>query len=286
MNISGKYIYYLDISSYSINDENIIQILGNDFFIKNLNICEINETIIINNNSDIDKIENYPKSFHIKYKMNPKRYYFEILIKKRKENQKYFTLLIEPKLIENNTETEIIVSKKFPQITIQKSEISNGKYFTKTHEMHSKIETFIKYNISNISLENHNLILFVLDKGVSSFYINNLANLDKRTQLYIIPKNSTKEKNQIIYLSLLGQANKTTFQIMLDDEHDLSYIYSSSRNITNFYLERINCTKDFYIFESYFDSQDKMQKEIFYLDINPIYGIMTYIISIIFLVIF
>ena len=59
---------------------------------------------------------------------------------------------------------------------------------------------------------------------------------------------------------------------MLDNEHDLSYIYSSSRNITNFYLERINCTKDFYIFESYFDSQDKMQKEIFYLDINPIYG--------------
>ena len=69
-------------------------------------------------------------------------------------------MLIEPKLIENNTETEIIISKKFPQITIQKSEISNGKYFTKTHEMHSKIETFIKYNISNISLENHNLILF------------------------------------------------------------------------------------------------------------------------------
>ena len=272
LNISGKYIYYLDISSYSINDENIIQILGSDFFIKNLNICEINETIIINNNSDIDIIENYPKSFHIKYKMNPKRYYFEILIKKRKENQKYFTLLIEPKLIENNTETEIIVSKKFPQITIRKSEISNGKYFTKTHEMHSKIETFIKYNISNISLENHNLILFVLDKGVSSFYINNLTNLDKRTKLYIFPKNSTKEKNHIIYLSLLGHVNKTTFQIMLDNEHDLSYIYSSSRNITNFYLERINCTKDFYIFESYFDSQDKMQKEIFYLDINPIYG--------------
>ena len=137
--------------------------------------------------------------------------------------------------------------------------------------MHTKIEKFIKYNISDISLENHNLILYVFDQGVSSFYINNLTSYDKRTQLFIFEKNSIQEKNIIVYLSLLGQADKTTLQIMLDD-HDISYIYSSNRKSTDYYIERINCTKDLYIFESYFDVQEKINKENLYLDINPIYG--------------
>ena len=271
-NISEKYIYYLDIENYTLNDENVIQLLCYDHnLIYNLNIFEINETII-NNYSDIDIIETYPKTF-IKYKLNPRRYYYEVLIKKRIEKQKYFTLLIEPNITKNSTiELEIITSKKIPQITIEKSEISNGKYFTNILEMNSKIETFIKYNISNISLENHNLILFVRDPGVSTFYLDTLKTVDKRTQLYIFQKNAIKEKNHIIYLSLLGHVNKTTFQIMLDNEHDLSYTYSHSRNNTNFYIERINCTKDFYIFESYYDYKDIIKKETFYLDINAIYG--------------
>ena len=271
-NIKEKYIYYLDIDNYSLEDENVIQILRNDFYyINNLNICEIDESIIYDNNSDIDILETIPKAFHIKYKLKPKRYYYEILIKKREENQKYFVLLIEPNITKNNSEFEISVSSKIPQINLQKSDIADGKYFTQENEMHTKIEKFIKYNISDISLENHNLILYVFDQGVSSFYINNLTSYDKRTQLFIFEKKSTQEKNIIVYLSILGQADKTKLQIMLDD-HDISYIYSSNRKITDYYIERINCTKDLYIFESYFDVQEKINKENLYLDVNPIYG--------------
>ena len=66
-NIKEKYIYYLDIDNYNLEDENVIQILRNDYYyVNNLTISEIDESIIYDNNSDIDIIETIPKVFHIK----------------------------------------------------------------------------------------------------------------------------------------------------------------------------------------------------------------------------
>ena len=271
--IDKIYIYYLDVDNYELDDENIIQIIHEDFsLLKNLSIYELNENIIIDNNSDINEVKENIVMKNIKFRLKPKRYYYEILIKKRNKNQKYFVLLIEPNLINNNTVFELTVSSKIPKINIQSSDISEGKFFSQIYEMHARIEKFIKFNISNISLENNNLILLVLDQGVSSFYFNNLKGINKRTtSLHIFEKNSTQENNFIIYLSLLGQANKTTFQIKLDD-HDIIYTYSNSRKEVSYYIERLNCTKDIYIFETYFDVNDNVISEIFYTDTIPIYG--------------
>ena len=271
--IDKNYIYYLEVDNYELDDENIIQIINEDSSIlNNLTIFELNETFIIDNNSDINEAKENIVKKNIKFRLKPKRYYYEILIKKRNRNQKYFVLLIEPNLIDNNTYFELTVSSKIPKINMQASDISEGKFFSQAYEMHARIEKFIKFNISNISLENHNLILFVLDQGVSSFYFNNLSGINKRTtSLYIYEKNSTQENNFIIYLSLLGQANKTKFQIKLDD-YDIIYTYSNSRKDIGYYIEKLNCTKDFYIFESYFDVNDIVINEIFYTDTIPIYG--------------
>ena len=113
--------------------------------------------------------------------------------------------------------------------------------------MDPKIEQFIKFNITNISLENHNLVLYINEQGVSSFYLGDLnGNKRRMTSLFIYEKKSTKENNFVIYLSLLGQANEAKLQIMLDD-HDLIYTYSSSRRFLNHYIEKLNCTNDFFI---------------------------------------
>ena len=67
-NIKEKYIYYLDIDNYNLEDENVIQILRNDYYyVNNLTISEIDESIIYDNNSDIDIIETIPKVFHINF---------------------------------------------------------------------------------------------------------------------------------------------------------------------------------------------------------------------------
>ena len=47
-NASETYVYYIDIDKYDLNDENVIQILGINFYhINNIIISEINESIII-----------------------------------------------------------------------------------------------------------------------------------------------------------------------------------------------------------------------------------------------
>ena len=253
-NIKDKYIYYLDIDKYNLDDENTIQIINEDASaVNNLSMFELNENFIIDNNSDINETKEKAIKKNIKFRLKPKKYYYEILMTKKKENQKYYVLLIETtRLLKNNSDFELTVSCRIPKINIQESDISESKYFSQTYEMDARIEKFIKFNISNIPLEKHNLILFVLDQGVSSFYINNLSGSNKRTtSLYIFKKNSTQENNYIIYLSLLGQVNKTnviseifyTDIIPMYGDYDLYYFDFYSNNITNIFNTEYNETQ-------------------------------------------
>jgi len=47
---------------------------------------------------------------------------------------------------------------------------------------------------------------------------------------------------------------------------------SYSNNYISFYLERLDCSKDYYILESYYSLNDIKASEKYRLDINPIYG--------------
>ena len=271
--LNKRYIYYLDIHHYRMDEENIFQILSEENnVVHNITVSEIDESIIFENTSEIIKKETYNKSFHIKLRLKPKRYYYEVLIKKSKKEQNYFVLLIEPLRIQNNSEVDIIVSSAISNRIIKKKDISDGKIFSEEFFMDPKIERFNKFVFQNISLEKYNLILFIKDKGVSNFYLNNITSKEKRTRLFIIEKNTTKETEHIIYLSLLGPANKTKLSIMLDDQHDLTYIYKSSRLLNSFLIEKINCTKDYYIIEDYSSSEVIKSSQNYYLDINSIYG--------------
>ena len=114
-NNSQKYIYYIDIQEYKIGEENIMQIYNEyNAIINNIKVTEINESIIYdkvyNNSMDIKKIK---KENHIKSSSSLNYHYFEILIKKRKKNQKNFVVLIEPpEDIKNNTKIQIYVLSK------------------------------------------------------------------------------------------------------------------------------------------------------------------------------
>ena len=270
--MNEKYIYYTDINTYKVGEENVFQVLGEELYLmNNITVSEIDESIIFDSESEIIKKETYEKSFHIKLRHKPKRYYYEVLIKKVEKDQNYFVILIEPRIFQNNTEVDITISSIVQVNDISKNQISDGKIFSNEFYMDTKIERFIKFNLNDISLENSNLILFVADKGVSNFYINNITSQVKRTRLYIIPKNTTQKADNIIYLSLLGPANKTKFSIMLDD-HDISYLYVNNRLISTFYIEKLNCTKDLYIFEDYSGSEDSRLEKNYHLDINLFYG--------------
>ena len=272
-NLNKSYIYYIDIQRYNMNEECVFQVLNEDSnLVKNITVSEIDELFIKKNSSEIIKKETYDSQNHIKLRKKPKKYCYEVLIKKTKEDQQYFVILIEPLAIKNNTEVEIFVSYKIKEYDIKKENISEGKIFSNIFSMHAKKEIFYKFIFHNISLEKSNLILFVRDKGVSCFYLNHIISRQKRARLFIIEKNSTKETEHIVYLSLLGPANRTKFSIMLDDQHDLTYISKGSRLLSAFLIEKINCTKDYYIFEDYSSAEESKLDKNYYLDINSIYG--------------
>ena len=267
-NQSQKYIYYIDIQDYKIEEENILQIYNENYaIITNINVTEINESIIYdkiyNNSIDIEKI---PKENHIKKRASINLHYFEILIKKREINQKYFVILIEPpQHINNNTKIQLYVLSKIENINIYKNDIDNGQILFKEFEMDNKKEKFIKFNFINIPLENNNIILYTNEVKVTTFYLNNISSTLYKTRLFVLEKNSINKSNHTIYLSILGEISKTKIQISLDD-HDIKSYYGEKRNDISLYIERLNCTKDFYIFESYESTSN------YHLFITPFYG--------------
>ena len=270
-NNSQKYIYYIDIEDYKIGEENIIQICNEDYtIINNINVTEINESIIndkvYNNSMDIEKISKEK----LKYRSTLKFHYFEIIFKKREKNQKNFVILIEtPEHMKNNSEIQLYVLSKIENINIYKNDIDNGQIFLKEFEMDNKREKFIKFNFINIPFENKNLILYANEQKVTTFYLNNISSNQYKTRLFVLEKESNNKRNQSIYLSLLGEVNKTKIQISMDDEHDIKSYYGNQRKDVSLYIERLNCTKDFYLFEEY---ERNERTDNYHLFITPFYG--------------
>ena len=267
-NNSQKYIYYIDIQDYKIGEENILQIYSEyNLIINNIKVTEINESIIYDKvyNSSMD-IEKIPKENHIKSRTSLNSIYFEILFKKREKNQKNFVILIEPPQdINNNTKVQLYVLSKIENINIYKNDIDNGQILFKEFKMDNKKEKYIKFNFINIPLENNNIILYTNEIKVTSFYLNNILSNSYKTRLFVLDKKSNNKSNHTIYLSILGEINKTKIQISLDD-HDIKSYYGDKRKDISLYIERLNCTKDFYIFESYESTSNS------HLFITPFYG--------------
>ena len=271
-NINKSYIYYIDIHNYQLGKENVFQILSEmNKFVHNLTVSEIDESIIFDNKSKIIKKETYKRAYHIKLRQKPKRYYYEVIIKKTYINQTYFVILIEPKMYQNIAVVDLTVSRPVSEYNITENDISEGKIFARNYLFNAKIEMFFRYNFQNISLDKQNLILLVGDNSISNFYLNSITSKPIKTKLFIINKNNINENNFIIYLSLLGPSNKTRIQISLD-EHDVYFSYNSDRNLTSLYVERLNCSKDYYLLYNYFNYIDDKIDQVYHLDINSIYG--------------
>ena len=270
--IDQKYIYYIDIQDYNINDENVLQIAYNDRkVLENLIVSEIDESLINNihdniNEEDIIKKNDLKQTYSIKKRQKRNIYYYDIPFKKISEKQKKFVILVEPKLEYNDTQVVLYVSCPIPNFYIYKKDIDNGNIFTKTLNMHNKIEKYFKFNLINISLEEANLIFYIYDKYVSIFYLDNIISKDIKARMFILEKNTTNKLNHTIYLALLGESNNSEMKITLD-YHDIKYYYNYFRDSFSFYIEKLNCEKDFYLFENYEDKNITS-----HLLITPIYG--------------
>ena len=266
-NKAKEYIYYINISDYNVGDENVLQILNEDReILKNLMISEIDESILSNNNEDIKILNNLTNQLLKKYRTKTKQYYYEIIFKKR-EGQNNFVIYINPNLEINKTQVNFYLSKPIEQYNLYRENIDNENIFVETFNMDSNIETFFKFNIRNISLSNANIVFFVDNKLVSTFYKDYISLDEIKDRIFILEKNSTNELNHSIYLSLLGEMKKIKIQIVLD-YHDIKYYYKSTEERNSFYIEKINCKNDLYIFET----NNCILEPSYHLQITPFYG--------------
>ena len=136
--INKSYIYYINITKYTLETESVFQALGEtQKVLKNISVSLIDESILNDNKSEIIKIITYPTKFHVKYRTKPRRYYYELLIKKIKKEQKYFVILIEPDLEQNSTEVDICASTKIQENHIYENDLSNGQIINKKFFMFS-----------------------------------------------------------------------------------------------------------------------------------------------------
>ena len=266
-NINESYIYYIDIRDYKVGDENVIQILHeNKNILTTTIILEIDESFL-NDNDNIKVLDNITHKNIIKYRDRKNQNYLEIVFKK-KENQNNFVLYVIPDVQKNETQVYFHLSAPIPQFNIYKDHIDNGNVFSETFYIDNKIEKFFKFNLTNISLQNANVIFFVNDNYISDFYRNTISTGFIKGRIYILEKNSTVQLNHTIYLALLGEIGKTTIQIILD-YHDIKYSYVKLNDGKSFYFEKLNCKKDLYVINHY---ENNEYKKAFHLQIIPLYG--------------
>ena len=92
-----KYIYTLNIEQYALNDEIIIQIITEDSsLLLNITLHEIDENyILLNKTEEIDIKKEAIISKSVKYRFKPRKFYKEILVKKKEIKSKIICFIIK-----------------------------------------------------------------------------------------------------------------------------------------------------------------------------------------------
>ena len=274
---NGKfYEYYINITDYELNEENIFEMYTHEefniFIFMNIYIILTNSTIeeIINN-----KIKPKTSDLYIKvpnnYKLDSSTNlnYFYMPYKKTSINQNYLIIYISGILDNvNNQKIYYSISKRIPIFHLNYTEnISN--IFSKSLESRDDIHLYYKFKIDrNIDLKKNNILFFVNDTTIPIFSTNLLSLITFENKIFLIQKNNSNISE--IYLGLKNLKSKYMNVTINLDKNDYYVLEGEKRENKKLFIEKINCENKFYIIENYYDLYDEeMQK---YLIINKLYG--------------
>ena len=269
------YEYYINITDYNLNEENIfeisatkdIEIVGNIYtLLTEENIEDIKNCIV---KPDISKdIYNYQSNSFKIDSLTGDNYFF-MPFKKTSINQKYFIILFSPLYEGFSTETVYYsVSNRIPIFTLKQKE-NNNIIFSDNLESKNETHLYYKFEIDkNINLTENNIFIYVNDESKSIFLTNLFSLISYNSKMFIIQKN-INETSQF-YIGIKNKDNKyINIEIKLY-ENDFYYLTGEYRINQKIYIEKINCENKFYIIENYFTpNNDKMEK---YLIMNKLYG--------------
>ena len=282
----GKfYEYYINISNYELNEENILEIYGINYEIYSSDILlyfslvNVNDIELIKNGSikpNIDK-DIYPMvSQNQKFDFFLKESYLFIPFKKTSFSQNFLIILIE-NIYFDEFQTSVYIPKRIPTINIEQINSNNVEVCSKKIEVRDDIRLYYKIDIKKINLLRNNIYFYINqfeneEQILEVNYYTNLSSLQNSDfNFYIIQKNNSNISEIILGIKSKNNYNKEKYvnlSIRIDD--NLFYhIYSKKRENKKIYVENLNCDKDLFIIEDYLQIGNSKSK---YLILDKLYG--------------
>ena len=283
--IGKLYEYYIDISNYESDEENIFEIYGINI---RIDPSYINLYFLFSDTSDVELIKNgiikpnidediYPIDYFNKYydSLTYKNYLF-IPFKKPSSSHNYLIILIE------NIEYEYIeaffyFSKRIPIFNIERKNPNNAEVYLQEIEVRDDVRLYYKIDIRKIDLVKNNVYVFVNqteneETVLEVNYFTNLSSLSyEYYNLFIVEKNTSNVseisigiKSKIIY----NNDNKVNLSIRVDD-NDFYLIKYNVRVNSKLFVENLRCDKYVFIIEDYLDYDTSNLK---YITFDRLYG--------------
>ena len=272
-----SYLYYINITDYDLNEENIYELhTTHDWnIILNMNIYTLltNATIeeILNNKIRPTDSDKYIKDNSYKYDNLSSLNYFFMPFKKTNINQTFFIILIVPDQYGfNEQEVCYSISNRIPIIHLIQKE--DKILFSDSLEARDDIHLYYKFELNkNINLINNNLFFFIKDESIQIFSTNLTSLITYDNNMFMIQKNNKQITN--IYLGLKSKESKSIDISINLDKNDIYILNGKERKKKKIYIEHINCKNTFYIIEKYDDFFNEEMK--MFLIINKLYGNYT-----------
>ena len=284
--IGQYYEYYIDISKYVLNEENIFEIYGLNTDIDS-NDLEI--YLLPTNISDDKLIKNEtikPDTKDPKYKyqitsqnikrdtLNIKNYFF-LPYKKTDSSQNFLIILIKNRLF--RIQTLFYISRRILSLDVEQKNPNIVEIYSALIEARNDIRLYYKINLEKVNLIKNNVYLLIDDeksgdneKDLEVVFYFNFSSLEKYDHNLLILEKNTKNISEV-FLGIKSQKNEDDdeydilkqFYIKMQiriDEKEFIYIEKSERTNTKIFIERMNCEKELFVIENYNTIYDKRDK--------------------------
>ena len=268
------YKYYINITEYELNEENIFELYSEEN-----KIIRLMSIYILLTNATIEEILNYgiePTSEN-QYIITENSYktdystgqnFFFMPFKKISTDKKYFLIkiIIDEGIINKNVNFSI--SYRIPTFHLNFTG-NNTILFSGSLKCMDNIHLYYKFELDkNINLKKKNILFFVNDSTIPIFSTNLTSLITFVNNLFIIQKN--KSIISEVYLGLKDLHFKNISITINLDKNDFLLINGEKKISQKFYLEQINCRNKFYIIENNNVLYNKEMKK--FLILNKLYG--------------
>ena len=266
--IEGFYEYYIDISNYELNEENIFEIYSKNTNIDSVDIklyillTDAKEETLIKNGTikpNIKKDKYRIKSLNIMKDTILDKTYFFLPFKKTNSSQNYFIILVQ-NVLDEELQIFCYISERIKTININQVNPDKIEIYEKEIETRNDIRLYYKIDVSKINLIKNNVYFFIdkentyIELEVNYFF--DFSSLEVYNyNILILEKNNSNISEVFFGVKSKITNNHLILSIRIDD-NAFYYINDNERKETKLYVENMKCNKEVFIIEDYYSSEE------------------------------